>query len=377
MRFIIYTPIGTRTGGPTALHQLFRCLNDLGEIALILPTPETINKAPVPSYQNYEPQYISISELTREDILIVPEYLRSVPRSVFQSVGKVVIWWLSVDNSPHFYGNENLLSAAKIKKDWIQFDEEQKRNLFLNEIKKAIETKDFKGLSIFFYFKVITFFDRLKEILRQQNSIELDLTNQFHLFQSEYARVSIQSSFNLFGLMVTDYIEDLGTPMAPINESPSTDRSLIAYNGTKGGDLVRALEQTLSKEIDFIPLKGFNDNELASIFAKADLYLDLGHLPGKDRLPREALAHGCPIVISTLGAGKNDIDFPIPQHYKLELNCMDNVAKNIFEIVLNGKENNLLAQNNYRMQISTDKYSFYKEVKTFVDFFRISNSGTN
>jgi hypothetical protein len=47
------------------------------------------------------------------------------------------------------------------------------------------------------------------------------------------------------------------------------------------------------------------------------LYIDFGHHPGRDRMPREAAMHGCCLITGILGSAGNAIDLPIPKEYKL------------------------------------------------------------
>jgi hypothetical protein len=145
-------------------------------------------------------------------------------------------------------------------------------------------------------------------------------------------------------------------------------KALVAFNGVKGADLVQPLEVILKNEIEFVPLKGLNEKEISDIFAKSDLYLDFGHLPGKDRLPREALKQGCPILISKFGAGENDIDFRISEDYKLDLENLEleSVANKLRQILSQGKEINLAKQKSYRDYLIHDQEDFMAEVKQFI-----------
>jgi hypothetical protein len=69
----------------------------------------------------------------------------------------------------------------------------------------------------------------------------------------------------------------------------------------------------------FRPLRGLNREQLAQAFLDAKLYMDFGHHPGKDRLPREAALHGCCVITACHGSAANPVDVPIAQRYKLDV----------------------------------------------------------
>jgi len=50
----------------------------------------------------------------------------------------------------------------------------------------------------------------------------------------------------------------------------------------------------------------------------AKAYIDFGHHPGKDRLPREAALHGTCVITGLYGSAGNTVDIPILDRYKLD-----------------------------------------------------------
>ncbi len=131
------------------------------------------------------------------------------------------------------------------------------------------------------------------------------------------------------------------------------------------------IKRFLDPSVKFIPLQGFSDNQVQDILNKVDLYLDLGNLPGKDRLPREAIMAGCPIMITTLGAGFNAEDFPVPSQYKLQLDVISPVeaAQSVLKVLKLGKLENFKMQTLFRESVSKEKEFFYREVREFVRQF--------
>jgi hypothetical protein len=67
-----------------------------------------------------------------------------------------------------------------------------------------------------------------------------------------------------------------------------------------------------------MPLVGFDREQLAEIFLTSTLYIDFGHHPGKDRLPREAAIHGCCVITGRNGSAANAVDVPIGADYKFD-----------------------------------------------------------
>jgi hypothetical protein len=224
-----------------------------------------------------------------------------------------------------------------------------------------------KKLIIYFYSKALSRIDEL-------NSIDLPGKNSINTYQSEYARRNLLERFGIEGFSLTDYVKDLD--FRENNEDPERfhNRPLISYNGNKGFELVHQLERQLQDKVDFLPLKSFTRAELLEIFLKSDLYLDLGHFPGKDRMPREALKAGCPILISRFGAAENEIDFAIPAEYKLDLENLDaeSAAAKVLEILSLGKQLNLRSQENYRQSLFHDQEKFIQEVEQFITFCKTS-----
>ena len=74
----------------------------------------------------------------------------------------------------------------------------------------------------------------------------------------------------------------------------------------------------LFRSLNFVPVKGLNREQLSERLYEAKIYIDFGHHPGRDRMPREAAMHGCALISGILGSAGNDIDLPIPKAYKLD-----------------------------------------------------------
>jgi hypothetical protein len=132
-----------------------------------------------------------------------------------------------------------------------------------------------------------------------------------HLHQSAYAaeflgRLGVSSS-PLGDFTTAEFTSHRST-------GPNADPA-IAYNPAKGADLA---SEFFSAHPDLVqqPVRGMSRVETATMFRRTMLYIDFGHLPGKDRLPREAAASGSVVFLHDRGAGHHHGDFPVPDFFR-------------------------------------------------------------
>ena len=62
---------------------------------------------------------------------------------------------------------------------------------------------------------------------------------------------------------------------------------------------------------------GMTRSEVVSTLQGCGIYLDLGHHPGKDRMPREAALSGALTVVARRGSGAFFADVPVPWEHKI------------------------------------------------------------
>jgi hypothetical protein len=132
-----------------------------------------------------------------------------------------------------------------------------------------------------------------------------------HLHQSAYA---------------ADFVRRLGVRSLPLGDfttaeftadpptGPGPDQA-IAYNPAKGADLAAEFFAA-HPELADVPVQGMSRAATAALFRQTMLYVDFGHLPGKDRLPREAAASGSIVFLHDRGAGHHAEDFPVPDFFR-------------------------------------------------------------
>jgi hypothetical protein len=121
-----------------------------------------------------------------------------------------------------------------------------------------------------------------------------------------------------------------------LNISTVKESNIITFNPAKTDlALIKELSDALS-EYKFIPLKDMSRNEIINTLAKSKLYIDFGHFPGSERLPREAALLNNFILISKFGSADNYDDFPLPSNFKINLkdrHVKDKIKAEIIKIM--------------------------------------------
>ncbi|TAK62645.1 hypothetical protein [Methylobacter sp.] len=267
-KILVVCPSGAVTGGPEALHQLVAHMNNLKLPAYIVYLPfDKAAETPEP-YKRYKAPVARYEDVAG-DLIIFPEVIPMLALKV--KYAKSALWWLSL---------ENFLERRHI---WPFHDK-------IRYLKKVIKGQRPMGGA-----------KKLKSLL--------------HFSQTEHS---------------TQYLRSCGIKPIPlidsINEDFLTDKYLdktnhkqdiILYNPTKGRKVTEALIEAYP-QWQFKPLKGLNREQLSVALYSAKVYIDFGHHPGRDRMPREAAMHGCCLITGLLGSAGNDVDLPIPRKYKLD-----------------------------------------------------------
>lgn len=278
----VLAPAGVTTGGVELSHQLVDSLNGLGQEAYVVYVDKD-RLAPgteVPAmYGKYRVRVSETVEDSPDNMLVLPEiYFDYIYQFTRIRIG---CWWMSVDN--HYY------------------------HACLGDMLRFIPR--LRG-------KASTLYHWLKGEIRFRNS-RADLRHQgariVHFYQSAYAREHLYRAGFETVLPLSDYIHP---DLLVSTGIPKED--LILYNPKKGKQYVEMLIKRLP-DCTFIPLKGFSREQLNILFDRAKLYVDFGPFPGKDRIPREAVIHGCCLITGRFGASGYYEDVPIPEGFKFSL----------------------------------------------------------
>ncbi|MCY4726601.1 hypothetical protein NYO98_09960 [Nocardioides sp. STR2] len=160
------------------------------------------------------------------------------------------------------------------------------------------------------------------------------------------------------GYMLSDYITFPVTEPAAVHA-----RNGVAYNPAKGGDFMAAVQTHLPPSMSVIRLKGMDSSEIKDVLSHAQVYVDAGHHPGKDRIPREAAALGCIVLVSQKGSGNDNNDVPLPSSHKFRLvDGPKAVARRIIECDEDPTAM-LAGQDVYRGAIREEKSILRREVR--------------
>lgn len=313
--YILCVP-AMETGGPTALHQLASQLTALGVDTKIFYVELVGYDIDFPVADSYRKYHLDWTKQIRDDphnILVVYE---GMPQGIY-SLPKIrkVFWWLSVDN-------------------YIVSLRGQINRIDRNNLTRI-------PLERFFFFG---------------QSIEVT-----HWCQSEYARQFLQCNGvpqeDVF--MVEDYLswEFLSDNVQP---DLAAKENIVAYNPRKGKEIT---EKLIAKrpDIGWRPIENMTAAQVRELLLRAKVYIDFGHHPGKDRIPREAAMSGCVVITGRRGAAANDVDINIPAGFKLDDEDTAAILQKI-EVVLSDFALAYHQQASYRQRIQDDHPRFVQEL---------------
>jgi hypothetical protein len=312
-------PYRHRTGGPEAIFQLSDALLSQGfdvdcvyfdktQVRAIrkairakqfVPGSSldfTLRTDRFPEYEVYKAKFGSVIPDSPYSVVVIPEMIADFA-SIF-SHAKVLVWWLSVDFGFHSLSKHNV-----------------------NYLRKP---------------------------------------NVFHAVQSEYARhfAELMSFSPIFTL--TDYTALSFVSRKEVEKNPN----LVALSALDKVVVdLNKLEALLRKEkpdIEIVRIQGMTREQVLDTLAKSTILVDLGNLPGKDRLPREAAVLGNAVVISRVGAGANVVDFGIPSADRINPWDLEAVAKRVIQL-LNSPEEREENIRPLRAKVAGEKEDFHAE----------------
>jgi hypothetical protein len=143
-------------------------------------------------------------------------------------------------------------------------------------------------------------YDNASIEIREANVKHIKL---IHLYQSHYAREMVGVS----GFMIGDYIRNEFSVDDDVEK-----QDVICCNGAKDKTTPEICKKL---GIECISIHGMSRDTVMDILKKCKLYIDNGHHPGKDRIPREASLMNCVIVTNKKGSAGNYEDVSIDEKY--------------------------------------------------------------
>jgi hypothetical protein len=270
-KIFIVAPAKEVTGGPELLHQLADALNREGQRAWMLYTPFRRQHEIPTAYQRYNVAPASLKDVEPDSIVIMPEI--STPLIGKLPTPSIYFWWLSVDN---FFDRAGYTFLGR---------------LIGRKLNSRVQIRKVR-----------------RHVVR-------------HLYQSEYAREFLDShslgpTSRLSDYLADEYVQGI------MNPPPTTREDLVVYNPRKGArrakKILRALRKTDQPLPDVVPIKGMTRSQVCDLLGRAKVYIDFGGHPGKDRIPREAVALGACVLVNRRGSASNSVDVPIPDDFKVD-----------------------------------------------------------
>lgn len=326
-KIYVLTPYNYCTGGAELSHQLVSRLRDRGENAFVVYTKPPISISDkqdvTPNYAAYNIKTTNIIEDDESNFMVVPEiYFEYIQ---FYKKINIGCWWMSVDN--------------------------RYERICLKEVLAFTPGIFSKLLRLYLY---------LRSSYKYKNSnrgIQNEGDRVINLYQSHYAQYHLYKYG--FGRLapLSDYIN-----LELVKGVCAERDDIVLYNPAKGMKFTKLVMNKLPN-IHFVPLKGLNRKDLQELLGKAKLYIDFGHFPGKDRLPREAVVNGCCIITGKQGASYFYEDVPIDSAYKFECKKtnLTKIADKINYILLNY---DICKKDfdNYRRVVLKEQEIFFNEI---------------
>jgi hypothetical protein len=322
---IIYItcPANFATGGPYLLHQLAYKLIQLGYNAKMFYLTESINEDPVHEfYADMKIPYSLEIENNYSNLIVIPETFTNLIFK-YENIQKV-IWWLSVDN---FLESDNK--------------------------KPSFSTKRFLGLK-----KERYYYNFQKK------------PKHFHWVQSFYAERFLKSKGISNIKYLSDYLNDIFIDEVKNIKFDSTNKEdIISYNPKKGYEVTKILIEK-TPHLKWVPIENMTPKEVKELLLKSKIYIDFGHHPGKDRIPREAAICGCIVITNTKGSAVFFEDVSIPDQYKIEYSHEDETKiVELLETCLSDYDVKLKDFEFYKNKIINEEIRFNQDLEAIIKGF--------
>lgn len=313
-KVLILCPLAI-TGGPEAMHQLAGTLRNKGVNAYIMyyggPNQGrlVVNAGVIKGthstaeqtpecYRHYGALVTTDCELHESLWVVIPEVLQFNVQSL--KPAQVALWWLSVDNA---LASRRFIKDPNALQQWI------------------------KSMSL-------------------------------HMTQSVYAAAWLNANGQHEHWMLTDFTDFEFTKSFP---SQGGRTRQILYNPRKGIQLADQLMHQMA-DWKFVPLQNFTKLQVRALMQTSRYYIDFGHHPGKDRLPREAAASGCVVMTYRAGAAQFFEDVPIEPFYKFtKMDIEKGLLCETLRKVDEDYASHWNAQERYRARIRQEKSIFEAE----------------
>lgn len=146
-------------------------------------------------------------------------------------------------------------------------------------------------------------------------------------------------------------------------------KDIVVYNPKKGYEVTQQLIRK-APHIEWVPIENRTPQQVKELLISAKIYIDFGHHPGKDRIPREAAMCGCIVMTNRKGSAKFAEDVPIPEKFKVEYSPgKETVIINLLENSFLDYENDLSLFDEYRTKIKNEEHVFNSDLSKIITYF--------
>ena len=365
-RIYVASPLGQRTGGPEALTLLVHSFRERGLEAYLIPMRNFRGKDNHPEYDFYNVKIAErIADPTR-DHFVLTEVSPIESRRELSQLPDERIWmlWLSVNFSPipeaRYYSATQadcsfFPSGANEKlPDLWPYDDAPISSGRFPTLREAQRRITASGLS------------RARALAIETASIKYArrVSRRSINFgtQSCYGQSFVRRHLEREAFLITDYPR----PMPDVGDVKRRP-SVVAYNGAKSQWKIAEL-QALLPDVEFLPIQNMSFDEVCRNLAAAALYVEIGHLPGRDRLPREAALLGTPCIMLARGAGFCWDDFPIGVDYRIPytIDWAQHMAP-VIQAALDDPEQIRRVQEPFREWVAGEKARYEQAVDDWVE----------
>lgn len=182
--------------------------------------------------------------------------------------------------------------------------------------------------------------------------------NVTHFYQSYYALIHLIQNETPYYLPLFDYIQ---SKYITSGYNIEQKQNIVCYNPFKGKNITDQII-SLNPDINFVPLINMTEDQIIETLKLSKVYIDFGHHPGRDRIPREAAILGNCILTGFNGSSMFYNDIPISNQYKFEnFYQIGDIIRDCF----NNFETHLNNFSLYRSNIINQKEQLYNLCKQY------------
>jgi hypothetical protein len=194
----------------------------------------------------------------------------------------------------------------------------------------------------------------------------------FHLFQSEYARAVLAHHKTPQFYPLFDYTdpEFIRRSQRTSDNVPIKYRSnKVCFFPNKGQKLAtRFLENnaSLRHQVEFVAIRDMTKAQVRDALFQARVFIDFGHQPGKDRVPRESAIAGAVVLLHAAGAANHFGDHPLLPEYRFtQDDVLSGKLHSRLDDILDNPDAHFAAQRLYRQTILLEREQFDMQVRSF------------